>query len=262
MKQVVLKLMQRGLPLLFLFIFGCVRPLPPELPLPSRSESQLRAQLDAVTSRYQSLQSSARIEVVTGRESFTASQVLLVQRPAQLRSEILFGPFATPVMSLSVDQDQLSVYQPLQGTFAQGSASVANIARYTRMPLRVEDLVGMILVAPPRFPFEQSSVARIAAGDRLVLVAAGGVEQRFTFDAAGNLLQAAYLLGERLQLQADYSGFDGRSENFPQKLQVSMPERQVVATMTFSDSVVNVPIPSKSFTLKIPTGMKVRSLPQ
>ena len=262
MKQVVFKLMQMGLLLLFLFIFGCTRPLPPELELPLRSVSQLHAQLDAVISRYQSLQSSARIEVVTGSESFAASQVLFVQRPAQLRSEILLGPFATPVMSLSADQDQLSVYQPLKGTFAQGSASVANIARFTRLPLRVEDLVGMILVAPPRFPFEQSSVARVAAGDRLVLVALGGVEQRFTFDAAGNLVQAAYLLGERLQLQADYSGFDARTEDFPQRLQVSMPERQVVATMTFSDSVINVPIPPHNFILKIPAGMKVQSLPQ
>lgn len=258
----LLKLIQLGLPLLFFFISGCARPLPPELPLPSKSESQLRAHLDAVTNRYQSLQSSARIEVITGSESFAASQVLFVQRPAQLRSEILFGPFATPVMSLSADQDQLSVYQPLKGTFAQGSASVANIARYTRLPLRVEDLVGMILVAPPRFPFEQSSVTRAAAGDRLVLIAAGGVEQRFTFDAAGNLLQAAYLLGERLQLQADYSGFDARSENFPQRLQVSMPERQVVATMTFSDSIINVPIPPQNFKIKIPPGMKAQSLPQ
>jgi outer membrane lipoprotein-sorting protein len=253
--------MKMGLSLLLLFLFGCARPLPPELPLPSRNESQLQAHLDMVTSRYQSLQSSARIEVVTGNESFAASQVLFVQRPAQLRSEILFGPFATPVMSLSADQDQISVYQPLQGTFAQGSASVANIVRYTRMPLRVEDLVGMILVAPPRFPFEKSSVFRIAAGDRLVLVAAGGVEQRFTFDAAGNLLQAAYFLGENLQLQADYSGFDAQAANFPQKLRVSMPERQVVATMTFSDSVINVPIPPHNFVLKVPAGMKVQSLP-
>jgi len=261
MKQVSSKQLQMGLLLLFLFISGCVHPLPPGLPLPSRSESQLRAQLDAVTSRYQSLQSSARFEVVTGSESFAASQVLFVQRPAQFRSEILFGPFATPVMSLSADQDQLSVYQPLKGTFAQGSASVANIARFTRLPLRVEDLVGMILAAPPRFPFEQSSVSRVAAGDRLILVAAGGVEQRFTFDVAGNLLQAAYLLGERLQLQADYSGFDARAEDFPQKLQVSMPERQVVATMTFNDSVINVPILPEKFVLKIPAGMKVQSLP-
>lgn len=255
------KLLKIVLFFLVLMVWGCVRPMPPELPLPSRSESQLRARLDAVNNRYQSLQSSARIEVVSGSESFAASQVLLVQRPAQLRSEVLFGPFATPVMSLSADQEQLSVYQPLKGTFAQGSASVANIARYTRMPLRVEDLVGMILMAPPRFPFEQASVVRVAAGDRLDLVAAGGVEQRFTFDAAGNLLQAAYFLGERLQLQADYSGFDARLEGFAQKLRVSMPERQVVAIMTFSDSVINVPIPPHNFVLKVPAGMKVQSLP-
>ena len=262
MKNVAYTLFKLAFFLPLLWAFGCVHPLPPEkLPLPSRSASQLQAQLDAVTSRYQSLQSSAKIEVVSGSESFTASQVLFVQRPAQLRSEILFGPFATPVMSLSADQDQLSVYQPLKGTFHQGRTSVANIARFTRMPLRVEDLVGMILVSPPRFPFEKSSVTRVIADDCLVLVATGGVEQRFTFDAAGNLLQAAYLLGERLQLQADYSGFDATAENFPRKLQVSMPERQVVATMTFSDSVINVPIPPKNFLLKIPAGMKVQSLP-
>lgn len=255
------KLLKMVLPFLVLVVFGCARPVPPELPLPFRNESQLQAQLETVTSRYQSLQSSARIEVVSGSESFTANQVLFVQRPAQLRSEVLFGPFATPVMSLSADQEQLSVYQPLKGTFARGSASVANIARYTKMPLRIEDLVGMILMAPPRFPFERASVVRVAAGDRLVLTAAGGIEQRFTFDAAGNLLQAAYLLEERLQLQADYSGFELGSHDFPRKLQVSMPERQVVATMTFSDSVLNVPIPPHNFILKIPAGMKVQELP-
>ena len=255
------KLLKISLFFLVLMVCGCVRPVPPELPLLSRSESELRARFDAVTNRYQSLQSSARIEVVSASESFTASQVLLVQRPAQLRSEVLFGPFATPVMSLSADQEQLSVYQPLKGTFARGSASVANIARYTRMPLRVEDLVGMILMAPPRFPFERASVVRVAAGHRLDLVAAGGVEQRFTFDATGNLLQAAYFLGERLQLQADYSEFDARSEDFPRKLQVSMPERQVAATMTFSDSVINVPIPPHNFVLKVPAGIKVQDLP-
>lgn len=248
--------------LLSLVIFGCARrPLPSEIALPLRSESQLHAQLEMVTSRYQSLQSSARIEVVADKETFAASQVLFVERPARLRSEILFGPFATPVMSLSVDQNKLSVYQPLKGTFAEGDASVANIARYTRMPLRVEDLVGMILVAPPRFPYEKSSVSRVAAGDRLDLIAAGGVEQRFTFDADGNLLQAAYFLAERLQLQADYSEFDAQRVDFPMKFHVSMPERQVVATMTFSDSVVNAPIPLKNFILKIPAGMKVQKLP-
>jgi hypothetical protein len=116
-------------------------------------------------------------------------------------------------------------------------------------------------MAPPRFPFDHASVVRVAAGDRLDLAAAGGVEQRFTFDAAGNLLQAAYFLGERLQLRADYSGFDARAEDFPQKLRVSMPERQVEATMTFSDSVINVPIPPHNFVLKVPAGMKVQSLP-
>lgn len=261
MTLVLFKQIRVGFLLLFGLICGCARPLPPELVLPLRSESQLLAQLEVVTSRYQSLQSSARIEVVTAKETFAASQFLFVQRPAYLRSEILFGPFATPVMSLSADQEKLSVYQPLQGIFTEGSASVANIVRFTRMPLRVEDLVGIILAAPPHFPFEKSSVSRVIAGDRLDLVAEGGVEQRYTFNAVGNLLQADYLLGERLQLQVNYSGFDAQQEDFPQRVQVSMPERQVVATMTFSESVVNVPIPLKNFILKIPAGIKVQRLP-
>lgn len=262
MNSKLIKLLRPGILLLLLLICGCARPLPPEVSLPERSAVQLRAQLEAITRRYQSLQSSAKIEVVTAKETFAANQVLIVEKPARLRSEILFGPFATPVLSLSINEDKLSVYQPLKGTFAQGSASVANMARFTRMPLRAEDLVGIILMAPPLFSFEKASVSRVAAGDRLDLVAAGGVEQHFTFDTAGNLLQASYLLAERLQLQADYSGFDPQQENFPRRLQVSMPERQVVATMTFSDSVVNVPIPAKNFILKIPAGMKVQSLPQ
>jgi Domain of unknown function (DUF4292) len=261
MKQMSIKLLRPGILLFILLLSGCARPLPPEVSLPLRSESQLRAQLEVVTRRYQSLQTSAKIEVATDKETFAASQVLFVERPARLRSEILFGPFATPVLSLSINEDKLSVYQPLKGTFAEGSASVANIARFTRMPLRAEDLVGMILVAPPSFPFEQSSASRTVAGDRLDLMAAGGVEQHFTFDAAGNLLQATYLLEERLQLQIDYSGFAAQQGDFPQRLQVSIPERQVVAIMTFSDSVVNVPIPPKNFILKIPAGMKVQALP-
>lgn len=247
--------------LLLFFASGCARPLPPEVSLPLRSEVQLQTQLEAITSRYQSLQSSARIAVVTAKDTFTANQVLFVERPARLRSEVLFGPFATPVLSLSINEAKISVYQPLKGTFAEGSASVANIARYTRMPLRAEDLIGMILVAPPLFSFEKASVSRVAAGDRLDLVATGGVEQHFTFDPAGNLLQAVYLLAGRLQLQADYSEFDPQQDNFPRKLQVSMPERQVVATMNFSDSTINEAIPLKNFILKIPAGIKVQNLP-
>lgn len=251
--------------LLLLGIFGCTpsRPQlwPAEVLLPLRSELQLRGQLEAVTQRFQSLQSSAKIEVVTDQEPFSANQILFVERPARLRSEILYGPFSTPVLSLSIDAEKLSVYQPLKGTFAEGSASVANIARFTRLPLRGEDLVGIILVSPPLFPFERASSSRVASGDRLDLIAAGGVEQRFIFDSAGNLLQAAYLLGEQLQLQADYADFDKGSQGFPQRIQVSMPERQVVATMIFSESVVNVPIPQKNFLLKIPAGIEVQPLP-
>ena len=170
MTSLSIRVLHGGILFLLVFVAGCVRPLPPEtvLPLPLKSASELRNQLDIVSRRYQSLQSSARITVVTDKENFVASQVLFVQRPAQLRSEILLGPFATPVMSLSVDQGTLSVYQPLKGVFSAGRASVANIARFTRMPLRVEDLVGMILVAPPRFPFEQSSVLQLPAGDRQI----------------------------------------------------------------------------------------------
>lgn len=263
MTSLSIRVLQGGILFLLVFVAGCVRPLPPETVLPARSVGELRNQLDIVSRRYQSLQSSARITVVTDKENFTATQVLFIHRPAQLRSEILLGPFATPVMSLSVDQGKLTVYQPLKGVFLEGKASVANIARFTRMPLRVEDLVGMILVAPPRFPFEQSSVSQLTAGDdRLNLVAGGGgVEQRFTFDPAGNLLQAAYFLEDRLQLQADYSGFDALQGNFPNSLKVSMPERQIVATMTFSESVINESIPSDKFMIRIPEGIQVQGLP-
>lgn len=261
MKCLPFSLLQIPVLLISVFVFGCARPLPPDTVLSFRDTGQLLAQLDAVSNRFQSLQSSVKVEVVTGSEAFVASQLLYVQLPAKLRSEILFGPFATPVMSFSADQDQITVYQPLQGTFSQGDASVANIARFTRMPLRVEDLVGMILVSPPRFPFERSAVSRVANNDRLDLIAAGGVEQHFTFDADGNLLQAVYLLGERLQLQADYCEFEPPQGGFPRKLQVSMPERQVVATMIFRDSVVNVPIPENKFTIKLPADIKIQKLP-
>lgn len=248
--------------LLILPFGGCIHaPRLSETALPLKSASELQAQLEGVIHRYHSLQTSAKMEVVTEKETYVASQLLFVQRPAQLRSEILFGPFATPVLSLTVDKEKLSVYQPLQGKFSEGNASVANISRFTRMPLRIEDLVGMILLSPPQFPFEEISASRVGAGDLLVLVADGGVEQHFTFDDSGNLLQAAYFLAGRLQLQADYADFDMQQDNFPQQLKIAMPERQVSAAMTFSDSMVNKPIPSKNFSLKVPPGIKVQRLP-
>lgn len=247
--------------LLLLFcVCGCARPAPPSLaPLPSTTE--LLARLDAVTSRYQTLQASARIRVVTEKENVVASQLLLVQRPDRLRSEVL-GPFATPMLSLSADSETLAVHLPLQGTFYRGGASAANVARFTRMPLRVADLVGILLVAPPRFPFAQAAVSRSGSGERLDLSAPGGVEQRFTFDAAGHLLQAAYLIGERLQLQADYGEFDPARADFPAALQVAMPERQVSASIVFREIEVNATIPPARFTLPVPAGFEVKPLPE
>lgn len=239
---------------------GCIRPTPPVAPQPVQSPSELLARLDAVNNRYQTLQTSATIRIVTGDDQISASQFLLVQRPDRLRSEI-FGPFTTPVLSLAADREQLSVFLPLQKKFQRGSATAANVARFTKLPLRIEDLVGIILVAPPRFSFEQSAVIATIGGDRLDLVAAGGVEQRFTFDAAGHLLQAVYLLSERIQLQVDYNAFDPARDDFPMTMQVTIPERQVVATMTFRESEINKEIPPERFVLKVPAGVKVQPLP-
>lgn len=240
---------------------GCLR-RPVAVPPPVKPVEELAGYLAAAAERFQSLRGEARLRLESGEQNLSVTQVLLVQRPGSLRSETL-NPlgFGSSLMVVAADGERLAVSIPTQGAFYQGESSPANLARFTQLPLRLEDLVGILLSDVPRFPFTHA-VATVADGrDRLDLSSEGGVRQLFSFDSAGRLVEAALLIEDETRLRIAYGEF-GAVDAFPRTMTLTMPPRKVEVTLRFTDVTVNQLIPPEKFKLSPPKGVKVQSLPK
>lgn len=248
---------------LLLLAAGCAPTVTPTVKpvLPTLSVTELTERLDAASQRFFSVRGEARVKMASAGQNLTVSQVLLAQRPDRLRSEAM-SPFGLPMMIMVADGRDLSVYLPTQGAFYRGEATVANVARFTRLPFRLDDLVGLLLYSVPRFPFQDSTVAMTETGYLLELTGGEGVVQRFGFDADGRLNQAAYLIDGQLRMQVDYADFDPAQQDFPRSLQLAVPDREVAVSIAFSaDTASNVELPRERFVLNPPPGVEPQPLP-
>lgn len=240
---------------------GCLpRPAVVSPPLQFKSVEALLLQLDTVSGRFQSVRGEARMKVSTAEQTFSVTQVVLAERPNRLRAEAL-SPFGTSMLVLAADDQALAAYLPTQGDFYQGESTPANIARFTQLPLRLEDLVGVLLYHVPRFPFEHASLVLDGEGTLLELGNEGAVVQRFGFNAAGELTRATYLVDGQVRLQVAYSDFSDFNPRFPRSIQLSIPDRKIDVSIRFSEVDTNVAIPLERFHLAPPPGIEAQPLP-
>ena len=98
--------------------------------------------------QYRSLSGLAKFSMVTPERSLNGSQVLLIEKPNSLRAEVL-SLFGSPLLLLAANGDRLDALLPFENEFYTGSASAKNLGRFVRLPLKLEDLVNVLLYQPP-----------------------------------------------------------------------------------------------------------------
>lgn len=254
--------MRHAFPLIvFLLLVSCVpRPPAPPAPLPAGLEERLLQQLTENSRAFRNLQGLAKVKVSREGKSMGATQVLLVEKPDRLRAETL-SPFGQPVLLLATNGDELTVFVPGEGNFYRGAASPRNLQRLTRIPLRLADLVQLLLYDVPVIDFQEQELLAETDGFRLVLNGERESRQELFFDRRLRLVKVDYLVGSELLLEVAYGRFDGDDEGYPAATELQMPQLAVTASLVFSEVRTNVAIPEDRFLLTPPAGVAVQSFP-
>ncbi|MDH3997517.1 MAG: DUF4292 domain-containing protein [Desulfuromonadales bacterium] len=212
-------------------------------------------------SRVSTMQGIAKIQVETAEGSMNGgTQVLLAEKPDRLRAETL-SLFGTPLLTLTANGEALSVFTPTENRFYTGSATPTNLGRFVRIPLRLNDLVSILLHQPPLIRADSEQVFALNEEQGWLLVRRSGQRrQELRFDAQRNLRQLSYFDDEALFLDIGYGEFTADGNDFPQHFTIEIPELETFASLEFSELTINRQFLSTIFTLTPPAGVDVFDL--
>jgi hypothetical protein len=207
----------------------------------------------------ESLQGVAKVKLHTPERSISGTQILLVGVPDRLRAETL-SPFGTPLMVMAANGSELAVLLPGDNRFYLGSATPENIGRFTRLPLRLADLVGILLFHPPRIAYQKLHASAGADGGWLVVLDAGPRRQELHFDAGRRLVGTDYFYNDELQLHLAYGEFAAEPLNLPRRIDLVLPLQQTEVSLVLREIEVDRPFLPGVFTLAAPPGAAVINL--
>ncbi len=246
---------------LFLLLGGCVPKAPLSLSLPEGLERELRETVEGNGLAFGSLEGLAKVKLTREGKAVSVSQVLFLEKPKSLRAEAL-SPFGQAMLMLATDGEELTVFVPGERTFYRGDATLENIQRLLRIPLRLEDLVRLILYDIPVVDARSRSLeADPAGGYRMLLQGGGGLRQEILFDPSRRLVSTAYFRGEELALRVGYGRFREGDPAFPLTVKLEMPGQDSSAEVNFTELRTNVAIPATRFRLTPPEGIPAIPFP-
>jgi len=215
----------------------------------------LLADWRASTAEVQTLQGLAKVRARTAEGSLSATQVIVAARPDRLRAETL-SPFGTPLLVLAADGARLGVSVPANAVFYTGEASPENLGRFFRIPLRLEDLVDILLYRAPLSAFVERQTLVLQTGGWLVQLAAADRRQELRFDGQRRLVEIRYYNADRMFLEITYGGF-AAPEALPRQIAIALPELETRASLDFEDATYNGKPRAELFRLEPPAGARV-----
>jgi len=206
-----------------------------------------------------SVQGLAKVKVHTPEKSLNGTQVILAEKPNRLRAETL-SPFGSPLLLLAADGKKLGVSLPSRNTFYTGEATAANLGRFVRIPLRLTDLISVLLYQPPMIDVLSEEAFELQKGGWLLVRYGPLRRQELIFNHARQLVEVSYYKQEELFLKINYGQFPEDGDRFPQLFGIELPEAQTTASLKFSDLETNGTLRPGIFQLVPPEGATVVSL--
>lgn len=218
----------------------------------------LLADWRASTAEVHTLQGLAKVRARTAEGSLSATQVIVAVRPDRLRAETL-SPFGTPLLVLAADGARLGVSVPANAVFYTGEASPENLGRFFRIPLRLEDLVDILLYRASLPGFVERQTLALESGGWLLQLTAADRRQELRFDEQRRLAEIRYYTADRMFLEITYGGFAATGA-LPRQIAIELPELETRASLEFEDATYNGNPRAELFRLEPPAGAKVVSL--
>jgi hypothetical protein len=205
------------------------------------------AWLRAHAAARRSLRANARVELAGAAGESFSKQLVLAERDAKLRIEVV-GVLNQRVLVLASDGATYDVYRADAGKVETGPVEAGVLWRVARIPLLPSEAVGLLLAAPA-IPEEAPRAERNAAGELRFSWADRGV----TLDAAGAFREARVLSPQNGQELAVARFEDWRGEGasaFPYRIELDFISYKGGATLEIRDAEVNPTLDSSWFRLK------------
>ncbi len=244
---------------LFLLSACLFRPSEPLWETPPTVD-QLLSQIALARGQYLSLDGAASVSLSVDDKFLSSQQYLLLQKPNRLRADVLTG-FGQLILQMTSDGEILSVLlnTTVPGRYLCGPASYENIVRFTRVPLKAEDFLTLLLYDPPIAAYLDSHIEMSAGGVMLVLSGQGS-RQELLFDRKLKLVGCRYFDNKEMFLSVDYQKFS-KENNFPRMIAIEIPKEQTRVKVKFSELKVNGVIDVTRFQLQKPNNIPLEPLP-
>lgn len=211
------------------------------------------------SARVTSVQGLAKVKVHTPEKSLNGTQVILAEKPNRLRAETL-SPFGSPLLLLAADGKNLGVLLPSRNIFYTGEATPANLGRFVRIPLRLTDLISVLLYQPPMIDTLSEEAFELQDGGWLLVRYSSPRRQELIFNHARQLVEVSYYDRDELFLKINYGQFSEEGGRFPHLFGIELPEAKTTARLEFSDLEINGELRPGIFQLKPPEGATIVSL--
>jgi outer membrane lipoprotein-sorting protein len=261
----------RACALAFLLLMGVVAcatyPPPPEpasRPLPATSPESILAAFDRRWQLTEDLRALARVSILSAQGRYSTRQTFLWRRPALLRLDTV-SLFGQPIMTLVADLAQASIYSPQDGTFFQGTATAATLARFIRLPLDPEAVAPLLMGYIRPSPGQRVAAIDLQTDEGMYLL-------RF-LGPAGDLIQDAWVDPDQLlprrvlrytprnvpAINITYSDFRPLTETvpFPHTLVIWLPRVETEVRIQFLTVDLNPGLSPAVFHLSPPEGARI-----
>jgi len=244
--------------LLVLLLAACARP-PVQVWTELPTAEILLQRLAETTGRIDSLDAAAGVGLTVKGKYRSSQQFLLLEKPDRLRADVLTG-FGQLVLQLASDGEELSVFlnTTVPGRFLRGPATDENLARFTRVPLSLTNMLRLLLYDPPLISYQQHTVS-VVDGQLLLRLTADTQEQELLFDQQLRLVGCRYFSQAERFLEVRFEKIDSL-EQFPSRIKIELPAEQTTLALDFSDLQLNVDIAAERFRLLQPANLPLEPL--
>jgi hypothetical protein len=235
---------------------GCaaiVAPPAPTGPAKEWESSELIKSLGQRREQVRSLRALARVDYSgpDGRSGF--QEAVLVQRPDRLRLETL--SFLGSILIVTVNDKEIVGYHPREGIYVRGQRSKANLFRYTKIPLELDEITTLLVGLPPvdvRAPQRQE-------GNSLIFSHNGQKKDALAFESE----QPVPTKWERfngagaVEVRAQFADYVSTPSGlFPSTILVEAPLQRKKLEIRYQEPELNASLPADLFSQEKPANVK------